>query len=141
MTIPTENNIYNRPLTCLVEVNRNWGDIPPNVARVFLIFLVCHLLSQLHTLLTQLRNITVSFICKLIKRRQVLTFLVCLLVELMFENSLVVFNIYSDGTKRVVSNGEATKTMKTEWTGRKNTDLYSNWRSSHIGKLVIYSAI
>ncbi|NAG07497.1 phage tail protein, partial [Escherichia coli] len=31
VTIPTENNIYNRPLTCLVEVNRNWGDIPPNV--------------------------------------------------------------------------------------------------------------
>ncbi|HCO2789718.1 TPA: phage tail protein, partial [Escherichia coli] len=29
------------------------------------------------------------------------------------------FNIYSDGTKRVVSNGEATKTMKTEWTGVK----------------------
>ncbi|MFU1881270.1 hypothetical protein ACM6P1_14430, partial [Enterococcus faecium] len=25
VTIPTENNIYNRPLTCLVEVNRNWG--------------------------------------------------------------------------------------------------------------------
>ncbi|WP_435626167.1 prophage tail fiber N-terminal domain-containing protein, partial [Escherichia ruysiae] len=36
VTIPTENNIYNRPLTCLVEVNRNWGDIPPNVApRIF----------------------------------------------------------------------------------------------------------
>ncbi|MEL8895465.1 phage tail protein, partial [Escherichia coli] len=27
--------------------------------------------------------------------------------------------IYSDGTKRVVSNGEATKTIETEWTGVK----------------------
>ncbi|WJV89724.1 prophage tail fiber N-terminal domain-containing protein [Escherichia coli] len=119
VTIPTENNIYNRPLTCLVEVNRNWGDIPPNVApRIFDFSGVPPIESITYAFKTTERYYgqlymqtykasTSSYVSSLFTGRTDV------------RKFIGGFNIYSDGTKRVVSNGEATKTIETEWTGVK----------------------
>ncbi|HFT6187902.1 TPA: prophage tail fiber N-terminal domain-containing protein [Escherichia coli] len=119
VTIPTENNIYNRPLTCLVEVNRNWGDIPPNVApRIFDFSGVPPIESITYAFNTTERSYgqlymqtykasTSSYVSSLFTGRTDV------------RKFIGGFNIYSDGTKRVVSNGEATKTIETEWTGVK----------------------
>ncbi|EGO9518829.1 phage tail protein [Escherichia coli] len=119
VTIPTENNIYNRPLTCLVEVNRNWGDIPPNVApRIFDFSGVPPIESIIYAFNTTERYYgqlymqtykasTSSYVSSLFTGRTDV------------RKFIGGFNIYSDGTKRVVSNGEATKTIETEWTGVK----------------------
>ena len=119
VTIPTENNIYNRPLTCLVEVNRNWGDIPPNVApRIFDFSGVPPIES-----ITYAFNTTEKYYGQLYMQTYKAS--TSSYVSSLFTGRTDVrkfiggFNIYSDGTKRVVSNGEATKTMKTEWTGVK----------------------
>ncbi|EFC9135183.1 phage tail protein [Escherichia coli] len=119
VTIPTENNIYNRPLTCLVEVNRNWGDIPPNVApRIFDFSGVPPIES-----ITYAFNTTEKYYGQLYMQTYKAS--TSTYVSSVFAGRTDVrkfiggFNIYSDGTKRVVSNGEATKTMKTEWTGVK----------------------
>ncbi|KDT97548.1 prophage tail fiber N-terminal family protein [Escherichia coli 3-267-03_S1_C2] len=119
VTIPTENNIYNRPLTCLVEVNRNWGDIPPNVApRIFDFSSVPPIES-----ITYAFNTTEKYYGQLYMQTYKAS--TSSYVSSLFTGRTDVrkfiggFNIYSDGTKRVVSNGEATKTMKTEWTGVK----------------------
>ncbi len=119
VTIPTENNIYNRPLTCLVEVNRNWGDIPPNVApRIFYFSGVPPIES-----ITYAFNTTEKYYGQLYMQTYKAS--TSSYVSSLFTGRTDVrkfiggFNIYSDGTKRVVSNGEATKTMKTEWTGVK----------------------
>ncbi|EKI1476905.1 prophage tail fiber N-terminal domain-containing protein [Escherichia coli] len=119
VTIPTENNIYNRPLTCLVEVNRNWGDIPPNVApRIFDFSGVPPIES-----ITYAFNTTEKYYGQLYMQTYKAS--TSTYVSGVFAGRADVrkfiggFNIYSDGTKRVVSNGEATKTMKTEWTGVK----------------------
>ncbi len=119
VTIPTENNIYNRPLTCLVEVNRNWGDIPPNVApRIFDFSGVPPIES-----ITYAFNTTEKYYGQLYMQTYKAS--TSTYVSSLFAGRADVrkfiggFNIYSDGTKRVVSNGEATKTMKTEWTGVK----------------------
>ncbi|NAG66241.1 phage tail protein [Escherichia coli] len=119
VTIPTENNIYNRPLTCLVEVNRNWGDIPPNVApRIFDFSGVPPIES-----ITYAFNTTEKYYGQLYMQTYKAS--TSTYVSSVFAGRADVrkfiggFNIYSDGTKRVVSNGEATKTMKTEWTGVK----------------------
>ncbi|WP_105290221.1 prophage tail fiber N-terminal domain-containing protein [Escherichia sp. MOD1-EC6842] len=119
VTIPTENNIYNRPLTCLVEVNRNWGDIPPNVApRIFDFSGVPPIES-----ITYAFNTTEKYYGQLYMQTYKAS--TSTYVSSLFTGRTDVrkfiggFNIYSDGTKRVVSNGEATKTMKTEWTGVK----------------------
>ena len=119
VTIPTENNIYNIPLTCLVEVNRNWGDIPPNVApRIFDFSGVPPIES-----ITYAFNTTEKYYGQLYMQTYKAS--TSTYVSSVFAGRADVrkfiggFNIYSDGTKRVVSNGEATKTMKTEWTGVK----------------------
>ncbi|EFC2633820.1 TPA: prophage tail fiber N-terminal domain-containing protein [Escherichia coli] len=119
VTIPTENNIYNRPLTCLVEVNRNWDDIPPNVApRIFDFSGVPPIES-----ITYAFNTTEKYYGQLYMQTYKAS--TSSYVSSLFTGRTDVrkfiggFNIYSDGTKRVVSNGEATKTMKTEWTGVK----------------------
>ncbi|HBD5142529.1 TPA: prophage tail fiber N-terminal domain-containing protein [Escherichia coli] len=119
VTIPTENNIYNRPLTCLVEVNRNWGDIPPNVEpRIFDFSGVPPIES-----ITYAFNTTEKYYGQLYMQTYKAS--TSSYVSSLFTGRTDVrkfiggFNIYSDGTKRVVSNGEATKTMKTEWTGVK----------------------
>lgn len=119
VTIPTENNIYNRPFTCLVEVNRNWGDIPPNVApRIFDFSGVPPIES-----ITYAFNTTEKYYGQLYMQTYKAS--TSTYVSSVFAGRTDVrkfiggFNIYSDGTKRVVSNGEATKTMKTEWTGVK----------------------
>nr|ELR9186435.1 prophage tail fiber N-terminal domain-containing protein [Escherichia coli] len=119
VTIPTENNIYNRPLTCLVEVSRNWGDIPPNVApRIFDFSGVPPIES-----ITYAFNTTEKYYGQLYMQTYKAS--TSSYVSSLFTGRTDVrkfiggFNIYSDGTKRVVSNGEATKTMKTEWTGVK----------------------
>lgn len=119
VTNPTENNIYNRPLTCLVEVNRNWGDIPPNVApRIFDFSGVPPIES-----ITYAFNTTEKYYGQLYMQTYKAS--TSTYVSSVFAGRTDVrkfiggFNIYSDGTKRVVSNGEATKTMKTEWTGVK----------------------
>ncbi|WP_264830925.1 prophage tail fiber N-terminal domain-containing protein [Escherichia coli] len=119
VTIPTENNIYNRPLTCLVEVNRNWGDIPPNVApRIFDFSGVPPIESITYAFNTTEKCYGQLYI-------QTYKASTSTYVSSVFAGRTDVrkfiggFNIYSDGTKRVVSNGEATKTMKTEWTGVK----------------------
>ncbi|EKB2779187.1 prophage tail fiber N-terminal domain-containing protein, partial [Escherichia coli] len=119
VTIPTENNIYNRPLTCLVEVNRNWGDIPPNVApRIFDFSGVPPIES-----ITYAFNTTERYYGQLYMQTYKAS--TSSYVSSLFTGRTDVrkfiggFNIYSDGTKRVVSNGEATKTIETEWTGVK----------------------
>ncbi|HGG1757839.1 TPA: prophage tail fiber N-terminal domain-containing protein [Escherichia coli] len=119
VTIPTENNIYNRPLTCLVEVNRNWGDIPPNVApRIFDFSSVPPIES-----ITFAFNTTERYYGQLYMQTYKAS--TSSYVSSLFTGRTDVrkfiggFNIYSDGTKRVVSNGEATKTIETEWTGVK----------------------
>ncbi|HAL1061049.1 TPA: phage tail protein [Escherichia coli] len=119
VTIPTENNIYNRPLTCLVEVNRNWGDIPPNVApRIFDFSGVPPIESITYAFNTTERYYGQLYI-------QTYKASTSSYVSSLFTGRTDVrkfiggFNIYSDGTKRVVSNGEATKTIETEWTGVK----------------------
>ncbi|HAI2045749.1 putative prophage side tail fiber protein [Escherichia coli] len=119
VTIPTENNIYNRPLTCLVEVNRNWGDIPPNVApRIFDFSGVPPIES-----ITYAFNTTERYYGQLYMQTYKAS--TSSYVSSVFTGRTDVrkfiggFNIYSDGTKRVVSNGEATKTIETEWTGVK----------------------
>nr|WP_096217375.1 prophage tail fiber N-terminal domain-containing protein [Escherichia coli] len=119
VTIPTENNIYNRPLTCLVEVNRNWGDIPPNVApRIFDFSAVPPIES-----ITFAFNTTERYYGQLYMQTYKAS--TSSYVSSLFTGRTDVrkfiggFNIYSDGTKRVVSNGEATKTIETEWTGVK----------------------
>ncbi|EPM1572202.1 prophage tail fiber N-terminal domain-containing protein [Escherichia coli] len=119
VTIPTENNIYNRPLTCLIEVNRNWGDIPPNVApRIFDFSGVPPIES-----ITYAFNTTEKYYGQLYMQTYKAS--TSTYVSSVFAGRADVrkfiggFNICSDGTKRVVSNGEATKTMKTEWTGVK----------------------
>ncbi|ELL7323595.1 prophage tail fiber N-terminal domain-containing protein [Escherichia coli] len=119
VTIPTENNIYNRPLTCLVEVNRNWGDIPPNVApRIFDFSGVPPIES-----ITYAFNTTEKYYGQLYMQTYKAS--TSSYVSSLFTGRTDVrkfiggFNIYSDGTKRVVSNGEATKTIETEWTGVK----------------------
>ncbi|MHC6285425.1 phage head spike fiber domain-containing protein [Escherichia coli] len=119
VTIPTENNIYNRPLTCLVEVNRNWGDIPPNVApRIFDFSAVPPIES-----ITYAFNTTEKYYGQLYMQTYKAS--TSSYVSSLFTGRTDVrkfiggFNIYSDGTKRVVSNGEATKTIETEWTGVK----------------------
>ncbi|HDK0730749.1 TPA: prophage tail fiber N-terminal domain-containing protein [Escherichia coli] len=119
VTIPTENNIYNRPLTCLVEVNRNWGDIPPNVApRIFDFSGVPPIESITYAFNTTERCYGQLYI-------QTYKASTSSYVYSLFTGRTDVrkfiggFNIYSDGTKRVVSNGEATKTIETEWTGVK----------------------
>ncbi|HGY7364808.1 TPA: prophage tail fiber N-terminal domain-containing protein [Escherichia coli] len=119
VTIPTENNIYNRPLTCLVEVNRNWGDIPPNVApRIFDFSGVPSIES-----ITYAFNTTERYYGQLYMQTYKAS--TSSYVSSLFTGRTDVrkfiggFNIYSDGTKRVVSNGEATKTIETEWTGVK----------------------
>ena len=119
VTIPTENNIYNRPLTCLVEVNRNWGDIPPNVApRIFDFSGVPPIES-----ITYAFNTTERYYGQLYMQTYKAS--TSTYVSSVFAGRTDVrkfiggFNIYSDGTKRVVSNGEATKTIETEWTGVK----------------------
>ncbi|MEW3166879.1 tail fiber protein [Escherichia coli] len=119
VTIPTENNIYNRPLTCLVEVNRNWGDIPPNVApRIFDFSGVPPIES-----ITYAFNTTERYYGQLYMQTYKAS--TSSYVTSLFTGRTDVrkfiggFNIYSDGTKRVVSNGEATKTIETEWTGVK----------------------
>ncbi|EHR8730315.1 prophage tail fiber N-terminal domain-containing protein [Escherichia coli] len=119
VTIPTENNIYNRPLTCLVEVNRNWGDIPPNVApRIFDFSGVPPIES-----ITYAFNTTEKYYGQLYMqtyKASTSSYVSSLFTGRTDVRKLIGgFNIYSDGTKRVVSNGEATKTMKTEWTGVK----------------------
>ncbi|HGC2812191.1 TPA: tail fiber protein [Escherichia coli] len=119
VTIPTENNIYNRPLTCLVEVNRNWGDIPPNGApRIFDFSGVPPIES-----ITYAFNTTERYYGQLYMQTYKAS--TSSYVSSLFTGRTDVrkfiggFNIYSDGTKRVVSNGEATKTIETEWTGVK----------------------
>ncbi|MGP2367023.1 prophage tail fiber N-terminal domain-containing protein [Escherichia coli] len=119
VTIPTENNIYNIPLTCLVEVNRNWGDIPPNVApRIFDFSGVPPIES-----ITYAFNTTEKYYGQLYMQTYKAS--TSSYVSSLFTGRTDVrkfiggFNIYSDGTKRVVSNGEATKTIETEWTGVK----------------------
>ncbi|EFK2860500.1 prophage tail fiber N-terminal domain-containing protein [Escherichia coli] len=119
VTIPTENNNYNRPLTCLVEVNRNWGDIPPNVApRIFDFSGVPPIES-----ITYAFNTTERYYGQLYMQTYKAS--TSSYVSSLFTGRTDVrkfiggFNIYSDGTKRVVSNGEATKTIETEWTGVK----------------------
>ncbi|HBC0932497.1 TPA: prophage tail fiber N-terminal domain-containing protein [Escherichia coli] len=119
VTIPTENNIYNRPLTCLVEVNRNWGDIPPNVApRIFDFSGVPPIES-----ITYAFNTTERYYGQLYMQTYKAS--TSSYVSSLFTGRTDVrkfiggFNIYSDGTKRVVSNGETTKTIETEWTGVK----------------------
>lgn len=119
VTIPTENNIYNRPLTCLVEVNRNWGDIPPNVApRIFDFSGVAPIES-----ITYAFNTTEKYYGQLYM--QTYKESTSGYVSSVFTGRTDVrkfvggFNVYSNGTKRVVTNGEATGTMKTEWTGVK----------------------
>ncbi|EMP9539016.1 prophage tail fiber N-terminal domain-containing protein [Escherichia coli] len=119
VTIPTENNIYNRPLTCLVEVNRNWGDIPPNVApRIFDFSGVPPIES-----ITYAFNTTERYYGQLYMqtyKASTSSYVSSLLTGRTDVRKFIGgFNIYSDGTKRVVSNGEATKTIETEWTGVK----------------------
>ncbi len=119
VTIPTENNIYNRPLTCLFEVNRNCGDIPPNAApRIFDFSGVPPIES-----ITYAFNTTERYYGQLYMQTYKAS--TSSYVSSLFTGRTDVrkfiggFNIYSDGTKRVVSNGEATKTIETEWTGVK----------------------
>ncbi|HAL6151302.1 TPA: phage tail protein [Escherichia coli] len=119
VTIPTENNIYNRPLTCLVEVNRNWGYIPPNVApRIFDFSGVPPIES-----ITYAFNTTERYYGQLYMqtyKASTSSYVSSLLTGRTDVRKFIGgFNIYSDGTKRVVSNGEATKTIETEWTGVK----------------------
>ncbi|MDM9206230.1 phage tail protein, partial [Escherichia coli] len=119
VTIPTENNIYNRPLTCLVEVNRNWGDIPPNVApRIFDFSGVPPIESITYAFNTTERYYGQLYMqtYKASTSSYVSSLFTCRTDVRKFIGG---FNIYSDGTKRVVSNGEATKTIETEWTGVK----------------------
>ena len=102
VTIPTENNIYNRPLTCLVEVNRNWGDIPPNVApRIFDFSGVPPIES-----ITYAFNTTEKYYGQLYMQTYKAS--TSTYVSSVFAGRTDVrkfiggFNIYSDGTKRVV---------------------------------------
>lgn len=119
VTIPTENNIYNRPLTCLVEVNRNWGDIPPNVApRIFDFSGVPPIES-----ITYAFNTSEKYYGQLYMqtyKESTSTYVSSVATGRTDVRKFVGgFNVYSNGTKRVVTNGEATGTMKTEWTGVK----------------------
>ncbi|WP_346425894.1 phage head spike fiber domain-containing protein [Escherichia coli] len=119
VTIPTENNIYSKPLTCLVEVNRNWGDIPPNVApRIFDFSGVPPIES-----ITYAFNTTEKYYGQLYMqtyKESTSTYVSSVFTGRTDVRKFVGgFNVYSNGTKRVVTNGEATGTMKTEWTGVK----------------------
>ena len=119
VTIPTENNIYSKPLTCLVEVNRNWGDIPPNVApRIFDFSGVPPIES-----ITYAFNTTEKYYGQLYMqtyKESTSTYVSSVFTGRTDVRKFVGgFNVYSNGTKRVVTNGEATRTMKTEWTGVK----------------------
>lgn len=119
VTIPTENNIYSKPLTCLVEVNRNWGDIPPNVApRIFDFSGVPPIES-----ITYAFNTSEKYYGQLYMQtyKESTGIYVSSVATGRTDVRKFVggFNVYSNGTKRVVTNGEATGTMKTEWTGVK----------------------
>lgn len=119
VTIPTENNIYNRPLTCLVEVNRNWGDIPPNVAPRIFDFSGVPAIESITYAFNTAEKYYGQLYMQTYKESTGIYVSSVTTGRTDVRKFVGGFNVYSNGTKRVVTNGDATGTMKTEWTGVK----------------------